>query len=390
MQRLSPTLRHYDWGTTDDIPRLLGFEPDGSPYAEAWWGAHDSAPSWLSDPSGNAALDELIARSPIDFLGPDAARRWGARLPFLLKILAIAKPLSIQVHPTLRQAQEGFAREQRGTGGNVHAFLDPFHKPEMVVAISPMRVLVGVRDLANTAQDLHALDTPRAHALADDLERADDAASFLADVLSAGVDDETFSSLRRMGAEAEPSSALRAAADALAAFPGDPGAIVALALNVVELEPGEAVFTGAGILHSYQSGVGLEIMSNSDNVVRGGLTSKHVDVSLLLSLADTRPAPPVRPLEVIAGHARHLTVPADEFALTLVRKGEAVVESGPRIVLCHEGEATVTAHGTTKSLTRGQAVFVRASLGEVTIGTSGLVVVARAPSLHEGDVIADR
>ncbi|WP_084099651.1 mannose-6-phosphate isomerase, class I [Demequina sp. NBRC 110051] len=376
MQRLTPTLRHYDWGTTDDIPRLLGFGSDGTPYAEAWWGAHDSAPSWVPDEHGHMPLDELIAQHPVEMLGADAVERWGARLPYLLKILAIEKPLSIQVHPTLEQAREGFAREQRGTGGAPHSFLDPFHKPEMVVAITPMRVLAGVRDLEDTAADLRALGTERADVLAGALARAEDAEAFLADILTRGADEETYAALARVGAASAPGTSLRAAADALGYFPQDPGAIVALALNLVELEPGEAVFTGAGILHSYQSGLGVEIMANSDNVVRAGLTPKHIDVPLLLTLANAVPAEAERPKETREGAVRRLETVEDEFALTVVNEGEATVGADPRIVLCVTGTASVAAGDEVKTLTAGQALFVRAAEGDARIVAEGITAVA--------------
>ena len=381
MQRLTPTLRHYDWGTRDDIPRLLGFDADGLPYAEAWWGAHDSAPSWVPDDCGHLPLDELIAQNPSEMLGVAAGERWGARLPYLLKVLAIAKPLSIQVHPTLEQAREGFAREQRGTGGLPHSFLDPFHKPEMVVAITPMRVLAGVRELADTAADLRALGTARAEVLADLLSGAPDASAFLEDVLRHGADDATYDALARVSAASADGTHLRAAGDALASFPRDPGAIVALALNLVDLAPGEAVFTGAGVLHSYQSGVGIEIMANSDNVVRAGLTPKHIDVPLLLRLADARPAPAARPAIEAVGAARHLATDAEEFALTMVADGTTEIPPGPRIMLCVSGLARVRANGEEKTLAPGQAVFVRASLGPAVVvaDAGGIVAVARTP-----------
>lgn len=379
VQRLTPTLRNYDWGTIDDIPQLLGFGVDGQPYAEAWWGAHDSSPSWVPDEVGHVPLDELIARKPAEMLGAEATQRWGARLPYLLKVLAIAKPLSIQVHPTLHQARKGFSREQRGTGGVPHAFVDPFHKPELVVAITPMRVLAGVRDLAATAADLELLGTERASVLAGALARAETAEAFLADVLTRGADDETYAALAEVGGAAAPGTSLRAAADALSHFPRDPGAIVALALNTVELAPGEAVFTGAGILHSYQSGVGVEIMANSDNVVRAGLTTKRIDVPLLLRLANAHPAQPARPVETREGAARHLVTEAEEFALTIVRDGATTLVPGPRIVLCGEGSAVVASGAGQCELKAGQALFVRACDGHASVEADGLVAVARLP-----------
>jgi len=373
---MTPVLRDYAWGTTRDIPELLGLPETGEPVAEAWWGAHVSAPSQASSEDGPVALDELIVADPDRCLGADAAGRWGARLPFLLKLLAIHKPLSIQVHPTLEEARQGFAAEQRGTGGRPHSFQDPYHKPEMVYALTPMTVLAGVRPLADTAGDLEVLGTPAAAALAATLETGD-LEDFIVATLGGGVDEATFSALATVGAQAPEGSSLAVAAHALSHFPGDPGAMVALALNVVPLAPGEAVYTGAGVLHSYQSGLGIEVMANSDNVVRAGLTPKQIDVPLLLQLSDTRPAPPARPHVDHQGPAVTLTTEAEEFALTVVTDGATTVEPGPRIVLVVQGSAVVEADGQRLELSRGQAAFVPFARGEGSIAAQGSAVIAR-------------
>ncbi|WP_084039273.1 mannose-6-phosphate isomerase, class I [Demequina sp. NBRC 110053] len=377
MHFLTPVLRDYAWGTSRDIPDLLGIRPTGEPVAEAWWGAHTSAPSRVHSHDGPLPLSSLVAREPVACLGADAVARWGARLPFLLKVLAIDKPLSIQVHPTLEQARAGFEREQRGTGGAAHHFLDPFHKPEMVVAISPMTVLVGVRQIAALRDDLTAIATEGAAVLSATLDSGD-LHHFIPAALAGAADSRTLSRLAEVGAGAPPGTSLGAAAAALRSFPGDPGAMIALAMNVVELEPGQAIFTDAGVLHSYQSGMGLEIMANSDNVVRAGLTHKPVDVPLLLDLADTQPTLPARP-ERREGEGRvDLTTSAEEFALTLVT-ASATVPAGSRIVLAVRGGATITAGAATMTLAPGQAAFVPHAQGDAEIVSTGMCAVARVP-----------
>ena len=388
MHLLTPVLRDYAWGTTRDIPELLGMRPTGRPVAEAWWGAHDSSPSVAHAEDGGQPLDELIAADAQACLGADAVDRWGTRLPFLLKVLAIDKPLSIQVHPDLAQARAGFAREQRGTGGLPHTFQDPFHKPEMVVALSPMTVLAGVRPLEHLRADLVRLGTDGAETLADALSSGD-LAHYMTAALAGAADDRTLAALADAGAGAAPQSSLAVAADALRHFPGDPGAMVALGLNVVQLERGESVYTGAGVLHSYQSGVGLEIMANSDNVVRAGLTPKRIDVPLLLELADPRPAPAARPRVTTTAGCIDIVTDAEEYALTVV-SGAATIEPGPRIVLAVEGGATVTGAQASLSLGRGQAAFVRACDGPVEVAASGFTAVARLPRTDERQAMATR
>lgn len=383
MYLLTPTLRHYAWGTTDDIPVLMGTEPTGQPVAEAWWGAHEEAPSTIHLPTGPAALDRAITADPSGALGQDALEQWGPRLPFLLKILAVAQPLSIQVHPKAAQALAGYVRENQPDFTGPRAFHDPFHKPEMVVALTPMRLLVGVRPLREVMTDLASLDTDGARALAATLRHNGDGEPNIGDYIRLALADQdegrTLAALRRVGASAPAGSSLRVSADALEKFPGDAGALVALALNVVDLEPGQAAFTDAGTLHSYQSGLGIEIMANSDNIARAGLTPKTVDVPLVLQFAVTKPTVPEKPTVHRHDDAVTLTTSASEFALTLVTQGEATLPPGPRIVLVTEGDADVTATDGALSLSRGQSAFIPHRDGEVTVQARGIAVVAHLP-----------
>lgn len=379
MHLLTPVLRHSAWGTTTDITGFLGMEPTGSPVAEAWWGAHEESPSIAHRETSQVALDQLIAREPQSCLGQRAHETWGPRLPFLLKMLAIAKPLSIQVHPKAEPAREGYERERTLQADAPRTFLDPFHKPEMVVAMTPMCLMAGIRPFADLKADLARLGTAGAMRLADAI--GDNLDDYIRCALAGEGGADTLAALEKVGANAPAASALRVSAQTLTSFPGDAGALVALAMNVVELEPGQALFVPAGVLHSYQSGFGIEIMANSDNVVRAGLTPKHVDVPLLLSLATTEPSTPECPETVKNGEAMTFTTQAQEFALTMVSDGEAVIPSGPRIVLTTAGTAKVSAGAERAALASGQALFVRDTMGPATVSATGTAVVAHLP--HE-------
>lgn len=370
MLRIDAGVQRYDWGAIDGIPQLLGIEPDGGPFAEAWWGAHHAAPSATAE----ADLAAVIAADPVGTLGADAAERWG-QLPYLLKVLSIAKPVSIQVHPTREQAH--IINEAYGAAESPLA--DHEHKPEMVVALTPMRLQAGFRPVRETAADLRVLDHPLADELAVTITQADGISAYMAQAL--GVDPasgllEALTAARDAG---HGSDVLRAAADAADAHPGDPGALVSLALNVMELMPGQACFTGAGVVHTYHSGLGLEIMAASDNVLRAGLTTKPIHVPLVLDIAHLEPSEPLLPAPIGDGDARSFIAPAEEFQLAVVADGEGTWAAGPRIVLALDGTATVATSSETLTLERGQAVFVADSDGPVSVDAQGMAAVASVP-----------
>lgn len=369
---LTPALQRYDWGSTQGIPDLLGLATDGGPYAEAWWGAHSSAPSLTA----SGPLDALIAADPEGTLGAIVARDYG-KLPYLLKFLSIAKPLSIQVHPTLERARSGFAAEEDAgvaITDSERIYKDASHKPEMLFAVTDMTVLSGFRPAAE---------------LMSDLERLGEDASILRDALRTGgiagyvtaaltgdhaiVLNKLARGLTGGGASAHIAS------EALAHFENDAGALVALAMNALTLKPGEALYTPSGTVHCYIRGDGMEIMANSDNVVRAGLTHKPINANLLRELAVLSPAAPVVPDEAIIGSARRLSTDAAEFEFVVVSNGVFDAESGPRIVLALDGEARLkTAHDVT-ILGRGDSVFVADSEGPVHIEANGVVVIASVP-----------
>ncbi|MEU7424547.1 mannose-6-phosphate isomerase, class I [Streptomyces sp. NPDC040750] len=379
MDRLDNTIRPYAWGSPTAIPHLLGVEPTGEPQAEMWMGAHPGAPSR----SERGTLVEVIDADPERELGARAVARFGPRLPFLLKILAAGAPLSLQVHPDLEQAKAGYADEER-RGIPVDAphrnYRDANHKPELICALTEFDGLCGFRDPLKAAGLLDGLGVDSLKPYVDLLHaRPEDAAlrEVLTAILTADPREmahtvsETAVACGRLGGDHAPY------ADIARHYPGDPGVIAAMLLNHVRLQPGEALFLGAGIPHAYLSGLGVEIMANSDNVLRCGLTPKHVDVPELLRIVRFEAADPgvLRPEAGTDGEEVYET-PIDEFRLSrfaLPEGGGAhdVTRDTPQILLCTAGSIRAGDH----ELSPGRSVFVPA--GEKT-EISGAGTVFRA------------
>lgn len=373
---LTPALQRSDWGTREGIPQLLGFPSDGGPYAEAWWGAHPLVPSATDE----GPLDAVIARDPVAALGADVATGFG-RLPYLLKVLSIARPLSIQVHPTAAMARDGFAAEEsQGIpyDDRARTFKDASPKPELLVAMTPMEVLIGFRAEPDVRRDLAGLDGAGALALARALDEGG-----LAAYVTAALDGGHLDTVTALASLPESADASLGAARLTAqTSPQDPGVLVALAMNALSLTPGEAVFTPAGVVHCYLRGMGIEIMANSDNVVRAGLTSKPINTGLLRDLAVLEHTAPVRPSIEKDDAVRHFSTEADEFTLDLVEDGAAVVSDGPRIVLALGSGCEVSTTTERRMLTAGQAVFVSAWEGSMMVTSDGLAAIASVPPVR--------
>ncbi|MFF3412217.1 mannose-6-phosphate isomerase, class I [Streptomyces sp. NPDC002742] len=364
MDRLDNTVRPYAWGSTTAIPRLLGVEPTGEPQAEMWMGAHPGAPSRTE----RGPLNEVVAEDPEKELGRAAVARFGPRLPFLLKLLAAGAPLSLQVHPDLEQAREGYEDEER-RGVPIDAphrnYKDANHKPELICALTEFDGLCGFRAPEETAELLAALDIDSLKPYVDLLRaHPEDAAlrEVLTAVLSADPDDMARTVTQTTAACARLGGAYAPYADLAHHYPGDPGVIAAMLLNHVRLQPGEALFLGAGIPHAYLNGLGVEIMANSDNVLRCGLTPKHVDVPELLRVVRFETGDPgvLRPEASPDGEEVYAT-PIDEFRLSryVVAEGadpRDLTRATPQILLCTSG--SVRADGI--DLTPGTSVFVPA------------------------------
>jgi mannose-6-phosphate isomerase len=383
--RLRNTIRDYAWGSRTAIPELTGVEPDGRPQAELWMGAHESASSVLPlGESSGESLYDLVSADPAGVMGQETAERFNGRFPFLAKILAAAQPLSIQAHPSLAQAVDGFARDEAAEIPRDAAdrnYKDAWPKPEILIALGPFEALVGFRPLEGTLALLDALEAAGLEELTA-LLRDGKLEEVFGQLMSS--DRDTIRPLvaalgeacRQYAGEAyarEVETLDRLSQD----FPDDPGVLAALLLNRVHLERFQAVYLPAGNVHAYLHGTGFEVMANSDNVLRGGLTRKHVDVPELVSVVDFEPlAEPVLTGTYETG--------CEYFAVRRVDlDGSESVEvnaTGPRIVACVDGTVLVGALGTNDNveLSAGQSAFLRGPEGPCTLRGSGTAFVVSA------------
>ena len=415
MHLLHNTLRPYAWGSTRAIAELLGREPSGGPEAELWVGAHPDSPSTVLHPGGSRqGLDELIGEDPEALLGPEVARRFDDRLPFLLKVLAADSALSLQVHPSLDQAAAGFdAEEAAGVPRDAphRKYRDRNHKPEMIYALTPFEALCGFRPVAEAAatfaglsdtvdpgSEIHAiLDTVAARLTAGGKDALRSAFELLLAAPSRAVRDVA-AAIEGRQAQASPSQDLATVVELNGQYPGDPGVLIALLLNRVSLRPGEALYLPAGNIHAYLRGLGIEVMASSDNVLRGGLTPKHVDTAELLATVVFEPvtAPALAPEYTLLDQELYRP-PFDEFQLQriLLEDGAAgrraatsdpsyasaseesdapppaggsttpahvaVVQNGPVVVLAVSGPILLDTPNATLSVPRGGSAFVGAS-----------------------------
>jgi mannose-6-phosphate isomerase len=370
LRSLTNVPRDYAWGSPSLLAELEGREPSGAPEAEVWFGDHPGDPA---DLDGGGTLDEVT----------------GGTLPYLLKLLAAARPLSIQVHPTKEQARDGWARESALPLDDPRRnYRDDNHKPELLVALSErFESLSGLRPVADTLRLLDALDdVPGVRSLRERLMGAadplGDAIGWLLGGEAQAAVDEVIAAVRRAadGPAGQEHPSLRAVAAIAETSPGDPGVVVALLMNHLVLRRGEGVFLRAGLLHAYLSGLGVEIMAASDNVLRGGLTPKRIDVPELLAILDTTPGevPVLRPEgdEAVTTYS----VPVPDFALRRVRlDGEpiAVEVDGPTMVLATGGAVRVaTESGADIALRVGAVAFADAEERRLTLSGTGEAFVA--------------
>jgi mannose-6-phosphate isomerase len=374
MERLTGVIQPYAWGSRTAIPEFLGVEPTGEPQAELWFGAHPLAPSAVD----GEPLDKLVAHDPVRVVGRASVEAFGPRLPFLLKIIAAAQPLSLQAHPSREQAAAGYAREQAAgvpRDAPQRTYRDGWPKPELLCAFVETDALCGFREPAATYQMFEKLAVDRAltlvAALADaDVPAAERLRVAFSRLLRLTPDERSVISELAQAAEAiqEPddiASFARTASELNTYHPGDPGVLAALLMNRITLQPGDALFMPSGNLHAYLSGGGVEIMANSDNVMRGGLTPKYVNVDELLAVLDFTPGLRglITPLEESPGVWRYPT-PAPEFTLWRLEphaESAAVPAAGSgRILLVTDGELTAMSTTTRLDLGRGEAALLSA------------------------------
>lgn len=381
---ITNTPRDYAWGSRSAISDLLGRTPTGRPEAELWLGAHPGSPSVVVAPAKVGGADTLA-----DWIAAEPARALGRGrddLPFLLKVLAADAPLSIQAHPTPEQAREGFDREE-AAGVPLDAphrnYKDRSAKPEIIVALSDsFDALSGVRPVAEILADLDLLDAGTGRLAALRASVAESLSATLTWLLDGDDESRTVVAavVELAAAVPEPTPGVRTVTELAERYPGDPGVVVSLLLHRVTLARGEALFLPAGNAHAYLGGVGIELMAPSDNVLRGGLTSKHVDVPELLRVLSTEPGPVPRlePVTVAPGVER-FAPEGTGFALLRVvpqRRGAVVEIDGPSILLVTEGELEVTGQDGSLRVGRGEAAFVTPDEVRLTVRGGGTAFVA--------------
>ncbi|MDR0474390.1 MAG: mannose-6-phosphate isomerase, class I [Treponema sp.] len=417
IHKLANAVKNYPWGSPDWIPALLGeANPSRVPWAELWMGVHPEGPSR----AGGTLLSSLIEEEPLFYLGEDAEKNFGD-LPFVFKVLAALKPLSIQAHPNLEQAREGWERENRegiafdAPGRN---YKDPNHKPEIICALSPFKAMGGFRKTEDIQTLLGAFFKNAPVSLEPVFNRLDSALSgkdgyplkaFFRSLFDMNEDEQSalsgYAVSGKCGAEyPQYSKELELVSRLAELYPKDPAVIAPLYLNLIELEPGEAIYLPSGILHAYIHGLAIELMANSDNVLRGGLTSKHIDKEELFRILNFNPFKPsvleAYPEENFASDGSDfietpdLFEPADliksddkagapgfsytypvfcsDFSLTLLHGGALTyASSGPLIIIVTSGELAIACAEQKLTLRKGESAFVPAGLAARKLKLSG-------------------
>lgn len=393
MHLLRGAVRTYAWGSRTAIAEFTGRpSPTIHPEAELWFGAHPGDPAWLQTEHGEESLLQAVHDDPEGQLGSVTIGRFGDALPFLVKVLAADEPLSLQAHPSAVQAREGFDREDRleiPVNSPVRNYRDRSHKPELLVALGHFDALAGFRPVDRTVELMRALAVsdldPFINLLSDQSDADGLRALFTTwitapqpdlDVLVPAVLDGAVHYIRS-GAK-KFAAEVKTVLELGERYPGDAGVLAALLLNRISLGPGEGIYLPAGNLHAYLHGVGVEVMANSDNVLRGGLTPKHVDVPELLRVLDFTPTPEAQlhPETVTDGTETIYQTPAQEFAVSVLsvdgdRIGDEIDvhsrHAGPQLLLCTEGAAVVHADDDKLSLERGAAAWVAAEDGPIRV-----------------------
>ncbi|MEE3329314.1 MAG: mannose-6-phosphate isomerase, class I [Myxococcota bacterium] len=394
IRRLQGSIQNYAWGSKTALAEFSGRPtPTDEPEAELWMGAHPSAPSLLTSEEAtnpDPQLDEWIARDPLVTLGEATSERFGGKLPFLFKVLAPDRALSIQAHPDRAQARAGFDRENAaGLSASApdRSYRDPNPKPELICALTRFNALCGFRDAADIQTGLERLEIGSLGATLQALESGGIAAGFRALLETDVATQREIAETTRIRAATFAGDPPFALVSVLAEqYPGDIGVLAPIWMRLISLEPGQALFLEAGEIHSYVSGVGIELMGNSDNVLRGGLTAKHVNVpELCETLTFAQTAPRVLSAEPEkAGDGSIYRTSAEEFVLRVfnVSDKEPIernsTASSAEIWLCSAGSARLTdkRYETTLELARGEAAWIPASAGPHRVEGSGVFHVA--------------
>lgn len=376
MHVISGAMQHYQWGSKSSIPALLKTETTGQPLAEYWLGTHPLGMAQLVDQPGHT-LGELVSAHP-EVIGQRSVARFGSHLPYMFKILAVERPMSLQAHPGPEQAADGFSREEHDgipLDAPHRTFKDPHAKPELLVALTPFDALFGFRAPRHSAELFAQLPvTTSLDSIIGPLtERAGSAAlaEVFLDVLSLEperhhlVDEVVAAAMKVIDADGELGQFARTAVDLDEHFPGDPGLIAALLMNRIRLEPGQGIYVPAGRMHSHLRGMAVEVQGSSDNVLRGALTQKHIDVDGLISVVEFQSCTG-QIIEPMGEDGIYFwDTPAEEFALWMLDPTDAGARDLPasdtgRIAFVAKGSFTFRDGDRQLQLGQGEAVFLAA------------------------------
>ncbi len=399
ISRLHNPIQTYAWGSRTGIATFLGRpSPAEEPQAEMWMGAHPRASSEIEIDGRRVSLADAVATAPEEVLGEEVAARHGATLPFLFKVLAAGGGLSIQVHPDRHQAGAGYRRED-DLGIALQApernYRDRNHKPEVLYAVTPFVILRGFRPPAEIFVLMRRFDLPELVPEVREALRAGDLERFFSAYMALGPEQlralltRALARISAGAAGGEPQAELIGSwvIKLQQQFPGDRGILAPLFLYLTELSPGEAIFTGPGIFHAYLEGVGIELMANSDNVVRGGLTPKHVDVEELMRVLRFEPEPPRLLRSTVAEGVRRFEPVADEFSLSVLRATPGRILSGHggvEILLCSRGKGIIRdAAGVEVAFGRGDSLLVPATTGSYRLEGNATLFRACVPVAGE-------
>lgn len=375
---LTGTLQNYSWGGNEFIPALLGIPGTDQPIAEYWLGAHQNSPAKITQTEGDVPLDKFLKSNPAYHLGREIYERFG-RLPYLFKVLDVKEMLSIQVHPTKSEAEKGFEKENR-MGISLSApnrnYKDDNHKPEIMVALSDFWLLHGFLPARSLTERLLAV--PELSNLIELFESGGYQAIYKK-VMEESAE-ETNECLRpllervlplfREGKlnKSEPDYwAAKSLNDVLPAGNIDKGIYSIYFFNIVGLKKGEAIFQDAGIPHAYLEGQNMELMANSDNVLRAGLTPKHVDVKELLKHVVFKATHPeiLHGIPKGEGFERVYECPVPDFELSKIELPEGktyrTVSKTAEIIMAMKGRATIICPEEIILLEKGSSVLVSAN-----------------------------
>ncbi len=395
---LENPILEYAWGSKTFIPELLGnSNPDKKPKAELWMGAHSKAPSFVILDGERISLLELIQKNPVEILGESVAKRFSNQLPFLFKVLAASSPLSIQAHPDKEQAHKGFLRENRHgipLDDPERNYKDENHKPELICALTPLWGLKGFRPLEEIQTLTKRIASPAlnelvAHLKSDPIDKG--FKTFFVDLMAmakerlAEIVKDTVLRCKKL-IYADPAFKWVVKLDRV--YPGDVGVLSPIILNLVRLEPGDSMAMPSGQFHAYLDGAGIEIMANSDNVLRGGLTPKHIDVKELVNILDFQP----KCVQLIRSEMKDEGVSlypnaVDEFMLSVLSPKEDLVinstdRAGVEIMICVEGNAEISDSptGDTLLIHKGASVIIPACVEQYQITGNAKIYRASVPN----------